>query len=176
VEQEEVTGPVMFYMTRFAGPQLPIELGRVVGDLRNEGFPGVRLLDASVIRKNADGTLGQPAALDPMPETHDTGPISKLLIRIESRNPTATPPTDRYYASPARGRLFNDDPLPDPRDALPAGSHALVLLIEQVWATPFRDAILRSDAAPIGSGWVSVEALEAIGLMSREAVDRLATA
>jgi hypothetical protein len=111
-----------------------------------------------------------------MPETHDTGPISKLLTRIESRNAfAATSSSDSYYASPARDRLFRDEPLPDPRDALPAGSHALVLLIEQTWATRFRDALLQSDAVPVGSGWVSVEALQAIGLMSGEAADRLAS-
>jgi hypothetical protein len=83
--------------------------------------------------------------------------------------------SDGYYASPARGQIFRGEPLPDPRDALPAGSHGLVLLIEQTWATPFRDAILQSGAAPVGDGWVSVKALEEVGLMSREAADRLAT-
>jgi hypothetical protein len=54
--------------------------------------------------------------------------------------------------------------------------YALALMVEHRWAAPLHDAILHSDTAPLGNAWVGIDALEEVGLLSSETVNKLATA
>jgi hypothetical protein len=162
-------------MVRFEGPDLPAEVRRVVGDLRDEGVPGVRLIDALMLRRNSDGTMSQQPVLDSMRETPSTGLVSKLLNLVEAEEAlgAATSVSETYEVTGGRRALFRGEPIPDPRDTVPAGSSAVIILIEHRWATPFRDAILHSGGTPVGTAWVGFGALQELGLISSEAAAQL---
>lgn len=169
------SGPVQFTMLTFKGTQIPPDIRRVVDDLSNSRHQGVRLIDALVLRKNRDGTLTQQSSPDLLPEIPSAGLISKLLDRAGAQTALAsgTPPFDTDGSRTVRGVIFQGERIPDPRDTVPSGSHALALLIEHQWAALLHDALLRSDASPLGDAWVGVDALEEIGLMSPETAKKL---
>ena len=178
MEPDKVSGPVQLNMFTFRGPELPPDVRRVVDDLRNQRHQGVRLVDALVLRKNYDGTMTQQPSPDPLPELRSAGLISRLLDRAEAEATLAIgpSPTETYESRTGRGVIFRGERLPDPRDTLPPGSHALALLIEHGWAAPLHDAVLRSDASPVGNAWIGIDALEEVGLISSETADKLARA
>src|SRR5262249_35438945 len=131
---------------------------------------GVRLIDALVMRKNRDGTLTQQPSPDPLPEIPSAGLISILLDRAGAETALASSASRSGTAGSRAGRgvIFRGEPIPDPRDTVPPGSHALALLIEHQWAALLHDALLQSNAAPVGDGWIGIDALEEMGLMSPE--------
>jgi hypothetical protein len=178
MEHEKVSGPVQLSMVTFTDPELPADMRRVVDDLRNESRQGVRLIDALVLRKNTDGTITRRPSPDPLAEIHSSGLISKLLDRAaaEATLATITTPSGTYESMTGRGAIFRGERMPDPRDTVPAGSHALALLIEHRWAAPLHDAILHSDATPVGNAWIGIEALHELGLISTETATQLANA
>jgi hypothetical protein len=178
VDQEQLIGPVQFSMVRFEGQEFPAEVRRAVDDLRNDSVQGVRLVDALMLRKNPDGTMSQQTVLDPMPETASTGLISKFLNFVEAEEAlgAATSVSDTYEVTGGRAALFRGGPIPDPRDTMPVGSSAVVILIEHCWATSFRDAILHSGGTPVGTAWVGFSALQELGLISSEAAAQFAGA
>jgi hypothetical protein len=178
MEHDKVSGPVQLNMFTFRGPQVPSDLGRVVDGLRMERHQGVRLLDALVLRRNNNGTMVQEPSPDPLPEIHSAGLISKLLDRAEAEATMAVgpSPSETYESRTGRGIIFRGERMPDPRDSLPPGSHALVLLIEHQWAAPLHDAILHSDASPAGNAWIGIDALQEVGLLSPETATKLARA
>jgi hypothetical protein len=178
MEHDEATGPVQFAMFTFRGPLIPPDIRRLVDDLRNQRHQGVRLIDALILRKNSDGTLAQQPSPDPLPEIPSAGLISKLLARAgaETALATGTSISETYESRTGRGVIFRGERMPDPRDTVPPGSHALALLIEHQWAALLHDAILRSDVSPVGDAWIGVDAIQEIGLMSPETASRLASA
>ena len=178
MEPDKVSGPVQLNMLTFRGPELPPDMHCVVDDLRNQRHHGVRLIDALVLRKNYDGTMIQQPSPDPLPEIPSAGLISKLLDRAEAEATLAIgpSPSETYESRTGRGVIFRGERLPDPRDTLPPGSHALALLIEHGWAAPLHEAILRSDASPLGNAWIGIDALEEVGLISPETANKLARA
>lgn len=175
---DEVSGPVQFSMFTFRGPLMPADIRRVVDDLRDERYQGLRLIDALVLRKDSNGTLTQQPSPDPLPEIRSAGLISKLLARAgaETALATGTSISDTYESRTGRGYIFQGERLPDPRDTVPPGCHALALLIEHQWAAMLHDAILRSDASPVGDAWIGVDGLQEVGLMTPETANKLAGA
>jgi hypothetical protein len=178
VDQEQPIGPVQFSMARFEGPELPAEVRRTVNDLCDQNVRGVRLVDALVLRKNTDGTMTQQAILDPGQETPNSGLISKLLNLVEAEEAlgAATSVSETYEVTGGRGAIFRGGAIPDPRDTVPEGSSAVIILIEHGWATPFRNAILRAGGTPVAAAWVGFDALQELGLISSEAAAQLAGA
>ena len=178
MEHDQASGPVQLSMFTFRGPQLPSDLFRVVDDLSKQRHKGIRLLDVLTLRKNSDGTMIQQPSPDPLPEIHTAGLISKLLDRAEAEATMAISPSpsETYESRTGRGIIFRGERMPDPRDTLPPGSHALALLIEHQWAAPLHDAILQSDASPVGNAWIGIDALGEVGLISPETANKLARA
>jgi hypothetical protein len=178
MDDDKVRGPVQLSMVTFRGPQLPPDMRRVVDDLRNGRDQGVRLIDALILRKNSDGSMTQQPAPDPLPEAHSAGLISTLLDRAEAETTlgVSPSPSGTYESRTGRGIIFRGERMPDPRDTVPPGSHALALLIEHQWAAPLHDALLNSDASPIGNAWIGLDALQEVGLISPGTADKLARA
>jgi hypothetical protein len=178
MQQDEVSGPVQLSMVTFMGPQVPAEMRRVVDDLRDERYQGVRLVDALILRKDSNGTMIQQPSPDLIPEIHSAGLIPKLLYRAEAETTlgTGTSTDETYESRTGRGVIFRGERMPDPRETVPPGAHALVLLIEHRWAAPLHDAILHSDASPAGNAWIGIDALQEVGLLSPETANKLARA
>ncbi len=178
MEHDKVRGPVQLSMLTFRGPQVPPDMRQAVDDLRDHRYQGVRLLDALILWKNSDGTMTEHPSPDSLPEIHRADLISKLFTRGEAEATLAisTSRSDTYESRTGRGVIFRGERMPDPRDTVPPGSHALALLIEHQWAAPLHDAILHSDASPVGNAWIGLDALEELGLISPETAGRLASA
>jgi hypothetical protein len=178
MEHDKVSGPVQLSMVTFAGPELPADMRRVVDDLRNQSLQGVGLVDALVLRKETNGVITRQPSPDPIPETPSTGVISKLLDRAEAEATlaTITSPSGTYESMTGRGAIFRGERMPDPRDTVPPGHYALALLIEHHWAAPLHDAVLHSDATPVGNAWIGIAALQELELISPETADKLANA
>lgn len=162
---DEVSGPVQLTMCTFRGPQLPPDLRRLVGDLHNQRNQQVRLVDSLILQKSSDGIVTEQL-------------ISQLLRRTEAETAlgTRTSPSDTYESGTGRGVFFRGERIPDPRDAVSPGFIALVLLVEHRWAAPLHDALLHSDASPVGNAWIGIDAIQEVGLMSPETANKLATA
>lgn len=177
MEHDEVSGPVQLTMHAFRGPQLPADMRRLVDGLRNQSDQ-VLLVDSLILRKDPNGTLTEQPFPDPLPKIHSAGLISQILRRAEAEATLAPGPasTYTYESRTGRGILFRGERMPDPRDAVPRGMYALALMVEHRWAAPLHDAILHSDTAPLGNAWVGIDALEEVGLLSSETVNKLATA
>jgi hypothetical protein len=63
-----------------------------------------------------------------------------------------------------RGVLFPADPLKDPRDVMPQGSNAVVLLLEHRWGARLRQAVADVGAYPVAGTWLSAAAVDELGL------------
>lgn len=175
---DEVSGPVQLTMCTFRGPQLPPDLRRLVGDLHNQRNQQVRLVDSLILQKSSDGIVTEQPLPDLLPQIQSAGLISQLLRRTEAETAlgTRTSPSDTYESGTGRGVFFRGERIPDPRDAVSPGFIALVLLVEHRWAAPLHDALLHSDASPVGNAWIGIDAIQEVGLMSPETANKLATA
>jgi hypothetical protein len=52
-------------------------------------------------------------------------------------------------------------------DVIPAGTMAVVALIEHRWATPLRDAVRRVAGATLADAWIHPEDFVAYGILAR---------
>jgi hypothetical protein len=135
-------GPVQVLVVGFEHPRLSGEVLDEFARLRQAGI--VRLLDVLLVERAADGhfeTLAPPAKLGP-----DSGALAAAVLGRADGEITSDP-------APAE----NDDQTWSLADVVPAGSVAAVALIEHLWATPLRAAILRAGGRPRDETWLSAE-------------------
>ncbi len=170
-QQPRVVGPVQLNVIGFSAPEIPDEIRRALEDLSDQG---AHLVDALVVRKDRSGNM-ERLTLDLMPET-EPGPVSRLMTSVASRRMLSDrPPSGEYGGTRGQGMLFSGDPIPNPRDIVPAGSSAVIVLIEHRWAIPVRDAILHSGASVLSSNaWLGFDDLQELGLLSPDVARQVA--
>lgn len=131
-------GPIDFFLVGFP-PGAPLDGGAIAEIARLEEMGLVRILDALVIRKDADGTF---AGVD----LDATGVVAFEGVRTG---------------------LLGDDDLKEAADAMEPGSVAALVLYENTWARGFVTAVHERGGVFLGSGRIDmgdlVAALEAAG-------------
>lgn len=152
---------VSFPESNFSG-QIIAELNR----LRDHDF--VRLVDALAVRKSADGSLVALQWSDlSIDEAEDMGATVGALIGLGLGGvDSVAEGAEAGRAAGADGHLIDDDELWNIADSIPEGSAAAIALIEHVWATPLRDAIVDAGGIPVSDGWVHPLDLVEIGLIA----------
>lgn len=164
MDEEQLIGPTQAFMIAFDGPSIPEEIRTGIEELRDH--PAVRVVDVLELHRSKDGVIERQAPQglrsDAAGQDHV---LDSLLDRARSRNVTGASSGLSGPGPDGRGFLFAGDPLSDPRDVVPAGSSAVVLLVEHRWAIPLRDAVLHSSAKPVTDAWLGRAALESAGLI-----------
>jgi hypothetical protein len=159
---QRLASPVQVLIIGFDGPTIPDRVHATVAELR--GDKAVRLVDALGLRRGIDGSIERYE----LPELRPDGPsaegaLRSVLDRARAR-PVLTEPTLSGPSPQTRGVLFPADPLEDPRDVMPQGSNAVVLLLEHRWGARLREAVAEVAAYPVAGAWLGAAAVDELGL------------
>ncbi|MFF4230662.1 DUF6325 family protein [Streptomyces sp. NPDC001820] len=141
----EAMGPVDYLVVEFPGNRMTGEGFPLLVDLVDRGI--IRILDLLFVRKDEDGSV---AAL----ELTELGDEVDLTV----------------FEGASSGLLGQDD-IDEAGAALEPGNSAGILVYENLWATPFAQAMRRSGAQLVAGGRIPVQAL----LASLDAVEATAS-
>ena len=159
-------GPVQLLVLSFPEPNFSGEIIAELNRLRGQDF--IRLIDALAVQKNSDGTLVSLQWSDlSIDEAQDLGATVGALIGLGlgSEDDVAALAIAGAEAG-SDGHLIDEDELWNIADSIPEGSAAALALIEHIWASPLRDAIVRAGGVPVSDSWIHPTDLVEIGLVS----------
>ena|SRR6478609_4015449 len=157
-------GPVQLLVVAFDEPHFT---GAIVEELnRLRAHDLVRLLDVLVVQKDLDGGVTAVQLSDlSIGEAEELGAMIGALIGIGVDGADGMEAGAIAGAEAgADGHLIPDSEMYDVADSIPAGSAAALALIEHVWASPLRDAIVAAGGTPVSDSWVHPLDLVEIGL------------
>jgi uncharacterized membrane protein len=164
-------GPVQLLVVSFDEPHFTGEIVEELRRLRESDV--IRLIDALVVQKDADGSLAAVQWSDlSIDESQDLGAMVGALIGVglAGEDGMAAGAVAGFEAG-ADGHLIDDDQVWNVADSIPNGSAAAVALIEHLWAAPLRDAIARAGGVASGD-WVHPLDLVEIGLIEAAELER----
>jgi hypothetical protein len=129
-------GPVDVYIIGFPGNKFT---GRIAPAIMEQVENGtIRILDLLFVMKDADGVVSSLTA-------QDVGEEGAAFLSIDVTQPGALGPEDADEVS----------------EDLPAGSSALLVAFENLWAAKLVDALQAADAVVIDSVRIPVDVVEA---------------
>jgi len=135
-----VTGPVQVLVVGFDQPTFSGEVMTELDRLREAGT--ARLLDVLLVERAENGTLETLPA--PAGAPSDMGTlVAGILGASDPDVPSSNQPEEGSTWSLA--------------DAIPPGTSAAVALIEHLWATPLREAIVRAGGTSLEETWLHRE-------------------
>jgi uncharacterized membrane protein len=164
-------GPVQLLVVSFDEPHFTGEIVEELRRLRESDV--IRLIDALVVQKDADGGLAAVQWSDlSIGEAEDLGAMVGALIGLgfEGEDGIEAGALAGIEAG-ADGHLIDDAQVWNVADSIPNGSAAAVALIEHLWAAPLRDAIARAGGVASGE-WVHPLDLVEIGLIEAAELER----
>jgi uncharacterized membrane protein len=165
----EIMGPVQLVTIGFP-PEANFE-GRIMDELsRLERHETIRILDLLFVSKDAE--TGDLLALDYQGE--ELGAIVGALLGFEFEVDGDRPAQPQEVESHAFGLSVTE--IQDIAASLAPGSSAGFLLIEHVWARDLKRAIRDAGGFPLGEGFLTPEAIAAVGaelVAMSEALDEL---
>ena len=159
-------GPVQLLVLSFPEPNFSGEIIAELNRLRGQDF--IRLIDALAVQKNSDGTLVALQWSDlSIDEAQDLGATVGALsgLGLGTEDDVAALAIAGAEAG-SDGHLIDEDELWNIADSIPEGSAAALALIEHVWASPLRDAIVRAGGVPVSDRWIHPKDLVEIGLVA----------
>ena len=164
-------GPVQLLVVSFDEPHFTGEIVEELRRLRESDV--IRLIDALVVQKDADGSLAAVQWSDlSIGEAEDLGAMVGALIGLGLEGEDGIEAGARAgIEAGADGHLIDDDQVWNVADSIPNGSAAAVALIEHLWAAPLRDAIARAGGVASGD-WVHPLDLVEIGLAEAAELER----
>ena len=159
-------GPVQLLVLSFPEPNFSGEIIAELNRLRGQDF--IRLIDALAVQKNSDGTLVALQWSDlSIDEAQDLGATVGALIGLGLGTEDDVAALAIAGAeSGSDGHLIDEAELWNIADSIPEGSAAALALIEHVWASPLRDAIVRAGGVPVSDRWIHPMDLVDIGLVA----------
>jgi uncharacterized membrane protein len=158
------------------------EIIRALSDLRGRGV--IRLIDALFVRKDAQGNIsGSMRESDlSLHQRELLGAIVGGLLGLVAGGDEESEALGATLAAQAvadNAFGFGIGDLQNVKDQIPAGSAALVLLIEHLWALELKQAVRNAGGVPVTQGFLTPEALFMVGAEVRavtEAEDTIALA
>jgi uncharacterized membrane protein len=157
-------GPVQLLVVAFDEPHFTGAIVEELNRLRDHDL--VRLLDVLVVQKDLDGDVTAVQLSDlSIGEAEELGAKIGALIGIgfDGEDGMEAGAVAGAEAG-ADGHLIPDSEMYDVADLIPPGSAAALALIEHVWASPLRDAIVAAGGTPVSDSWVHPLDLIEIGL------------
>jgi uncharacterized membrane protein len=159
-------GPVQILVLGFDEPEFTGKIREEFARLRDSDV--VRLVDAVVVRKDADGNVERQQISDlTTEEAEEFGATVGALIGLGFGD------EEHVEAAAVLGAMAGEDGhvLPDTwyvDDAIPNDSAAVIALVEHRWAIPLREAILSANGTLLADAWIHPTDLVAIGLLASE--------
>ncbi|MFG2334168.1 DUF6325 family protein [Streptomyces sp. NPDC048604] len=126
-------GPIDYLVIEFPGSRFTGEGLPLLGDLVERGI--IRILDLTVVKKEADGTL----------------------LGMELTDLDADGELDLTFFEGASSGLLGEEDRTEAGGLLSPGDSACVLLYENLWAAPLAAALRRAGARMIAGGRVPVQ-------------------
>jgi hypothetical protein len=160
-EECAMLGPVQFVMIGLGDSQVPGALRERIEELN--ASPVVDVIDVLLMHKDRRGNLQtEPVADLNLEHSHEPGTIITSLM---SKGGVARTMGERSAggAHPTSGEV-----LPDPRTAVPEGSHVLAALLEHRWMSELRQTAGEVGTYPILNGWIGRDVLKSLGVLSQE--------
>jgi uncharacterized membrane protein len=170
-------GPVQLLVLGFKHPDFSGEIREELDRLRDNDL--TRVIDALAVRKDADGnvqTLHESQLSGD--EQAAFGALIGGLIGLGAAGEEGFElGAERGAEAVAeRGGVFSEEEAWDVVEEIPADTAALLVLLEHRWAIGLRDAIARAGGFRLASEFISPLDLVAIGLVSAEEAEALASA
>ena len=154
-------GPVQMLVLGFAEPEFTGKIVAELDKLREHAF--VRVLDALVVEKDDDGEITAVQLSDlSVDEAMELGALAGALVGLGVGD--AEDGAELGALEGADGHVIPDEEVWYVADAIPPGSVAAVLLLEHLWAIPFRDAIVDAGGIALADEWIHPADLVAAGL------------
>jgi Family of unknown function (DUF6325) len=137
VEDSDALGPISYVIVEFPGAKMSGEGLAELVRLVDLGI--VRLLDLQFVLRRADGSI-EAVELD--------------ALDLDGS-------FDMTIFEGASSGLLDESDLSDAQAAIEPGAAAAILIFENRWATPFVQALRRSDAELVAAGYIPHDALVA---------------
>ena len=161
-------GPVQLMVIGFDHPDFHGTIATELARLSEVGL--IRILDAMVVNKDADGveTVIEVSELE-VEEAEELGATIGALIGLGVGGEEGAAIGAVLGAEGgADGHVLDDTDLVDILDEIPPDSAAAIILIEHKWSAGLRDAIVGANGVPIVDMWVHPLDLVAVGLAEAE--------
>jgi uncharacterized membrane protein len=158
-------GPVQLLVVSFDQPNFTGGIVQELKRLRENDV--IRLIDALVVNKDADGTLTALQWSDlSVEEAEGFGAVVGALIGLGLDGEAGMEAgAAAGIEAGSDGHLIDEAEAWDVADSIPNGSAAAIALIEHIWAAPLRDAIAAAGGVPVSDEWVHPLDLVEIGLL-----------
>src|SRR4051812_31898623 len=157
-------GPVQLLVIGFPTDHFTGEIMAELDRLREHNI--VRLIDLMVVTKDSSGEVRALERTDLSPgEASRFGEIVGALIGLGTG-------ADEPLDIEPPGAALTDEEVWYVADEIPPGTTAAVALLEHVWATPLRDAVIRNGGIAVADNWVHPEDLVVLGAVLEDASGR----
>lgn len=123
-------GPISYLIVEFPGNRMTGEAFPILLDLVDRGL--IRILDLTFVRRDQDGSVQAVALAD---------------IDLDGQ-------FDLAVFEGASAGLIDASDIADAAPVIGPGSSAGILIFENRWATPFVQALRRSDAQLVAAGYI----------------------
>jgi uncharacterized membrane protein len=160
-------GPVQMLIVEFDNAGFKGEILPEIERLRESGL--IRLVDLLIVVKDDDGNVATVETSDlELDEAMEFGAIAGALIGFGADGEEGMEAGALVGAElGADGSILTGEGEEwYVADAIPPGTTAAVALIEHLWASPLRDAIVRAGGLTLADEWIHPEDLVAVGAAS----------
>lgn len=163
-------GPVQLMVIGFDHPNFRGEIATELERLSELGL--VRVLDALVVSKDADGAVTELELSQlTTAEAQELGATVGALIGLGAAGEEgAVVGAEVGAAAAADGHILDDLDAFDVLDEIEPGTTAAVVLIEHRWSIGLRDAIGRAGGLPVLDMWVHPLDLVAVGMAGADEI------
>jgi hypothetical protein len=145
--------------------------GDIVSELRHlRDLEIIRLVDLVVVAKQNDGELVGVKVVDSAEKSTDKKSTEKF--RGIAAELVGLGAVGKHEDTARVGGFQGDDQTWSVAETIPAGSIAVVALIEHRWAIPARDSIERLGGSTLADGWLEPEDLAYYEAMAAASKDR----
>ncbi len=163
-------GPIQLLVVTFPSPDIPMDLRNQLRKVREQGI--VRMVDAIFISKDEHSELAmlQGSDLDEE-EAAFMGMMAGAFFGYGAGGEAGIEiGAEAGLAASSEGIFgMSESDLFEVADRIPAGSAALFLLLEHVWAHGLRESLATSQGTMIAQGWITPESLVSLGATSADA-------
>jgi hypothetical protein len=166
-------GPVQLVVFGFDHPKFGGGIAAELNKLKEHGL--VRVIDALVVHKNAEGNVRTIQVTDLSPtEVESFGATLGGLIGLGAEGEPGMEKGIQAGIESIRdrgGHVFNPETW-DVLEDVPADTAAALVLLEHRWAIPLREAIREEGGIPLGDIWLHPTDLVAVGLIAADATNQ----
>lgn len=165
-------GPVQLLVFGFDEPKFGGGIAAELKSLRERDI--IRVIDALVVHKNAEGTIRTIQITDLTPEQAEGfGAVLGGLVGLGAggEQGMAVGAQGGADAIEERGGHVFDPTEWDVLEEIPNDSAAALVLLEHRWAIPLRESIRGEGGVAIGDLWLHPRDLVAAGLIAAEAAE-----